>query len=270
MPGSAFVSPNRSRARCAATYAPVIAAQRVPPSAWSTSQSSQSVRSPSALKSQTLRSARPIRRWISTVRPSGRPARDAALGALAGRRGQHRVLGGHPALALAAQPARDLLLDRGGAEHDRAPLRVEDRPVRLLEEVRLEVELAELVGPAPVVPLGLRHCGVGAALSAGRGGGAASCGADVDVLDVADRELEEALAHLRERGRVAGRQEPVRALALLAVLDPLASSVSATSRAVSSAEKTSVTPSGRRPAGRSGARSGSACSRGSPCRRRPP
>ena len=46
-----------------------MAAQRVPPSAWITSQSSQSVRSPSALKSQTERSARPISRWISTVRP---------------------------------------------------------------------------------------------------------------------------------------------------------------------------------------------------------
>ena len=31
------------------------------------------VRSPSALKSITPRSERPIRRWISTVRPSGRP-----------------------------------------------------------------------------------------------------------------------------------------------------------------------------------------------------
>ena len=56
-------------AREAATQAPEIAAQRVPPSAWSTSQSSQSVRSPSASKSQTDRSARPISRWISTVRP---------------------------------------------------------------------------------------------------------------------------------------------------------------------------------------------------------
>ena len=55
----------------------MIAAQRVPPSAWSTSQSSQSVRSPSAWKSQTLRSARPMSRWISTVRPSGRPRETA-------------------------------------------------------------------------------------------------------------------------------------------------------------------------------------------------
>ena len=38
-PVSAFESPNRSSAREAATYAPVIAAQRVPPSACSTSQS---------------------------------------------------------------------------------------------------------------------------------------------------------------------------------------------------------------------------------------
>ncbi len=51
----------------------MIAAQRVPPSASSTSQSTQTVRSPSASKSTTPRSERPISRWISTVRPSGRP-----------------------------------------------------------------------------------------------------------------------------------------------------------------------------------------------------
>jgi len=51
----------------------VIAAQRVPPSACSTSQSIQSVRSPSASKSVTERIERPISLWISTVRPSGRP-----------------------------------------------------------------------------------------------------------------------------------------------------------------------------------------------------
>ncbi len=45
----------------------------MPPSACSTSQSIQTVRSPSAAKSTTPRSERPISRWISTVRPSGRP-----------------------------------------------------------------------------------------------------------------------------------------------------------------------------------------------------
>jgi hypothetical protein len=56
-----------------ATWAPVIDAQRVPPSAVSTSQSRCTVRSPSASKSTTLRTERPMRRWISIVRPSGRP-----------------------------------------------------------------------------------------------------------------------------------------------------------------------------------------------------
>jgi len=46
-----------------------MAAVRVPPSACSTSQSSVRVRSPSACKSNTARSERPIRRWISCVRP---------------------------------------------------------------------------------------------------------------------------------------------------------------------------------------------------------
>ncbi len=51
----------------------MIAAQRVPPSAWSTSQSTYTERSPSASRSTTARSERPISRWISTPRPSGRP-----------------------------------------------------------------------------------------------------------------------------------------------------------------------------------------------------
>ena len=64
---------SRSNASRAATKAPVIEAQRVPPSASSTSQSKYSVRGPIASMSTTARSERPIRRWISTVRPSGRP-----------------------------------------------------------------------------------------------------------------------------------------------------------------------------------------------------
>ena len=56
-------------ASCAAMKAPVIAAVRVPPSACSTSQSSVIVRSPKAARSNTARSERPIRRWISCVRP---------------------------------------------------------------------------------------------------------------------------------------------------------------------------------------------------------
>ncbi len=51
----------------------MIDAVRVPPSAWSTSQSIHSVRDPSASRSITARSARPISRWISTPRPSCLP-----------------------------------------------------------------------------------------------------------------------------------------------------------------------------------------------------
>src|SRR5918992_89714 len=50
-----------------------MAAQRVPPSASRTSQSTHTVRSPRPWKSITPRSERPMSRWISTVRPSGRP-----------------------------------------------------------------------------------------------------------------------------------------------------------------------------------------------------
>ena len=56
-----------------AMYPPVIDAVRVPASACSTSQSTVMVRSPSRERSVTLRSDRPIRRWISWVRPPGRP-----------------------------------------------------------------------------------------------------------------------------------------------------------------------------------------------------
>ncbi len=51
----------------------MIAAVRVPPSACSTSQSSTIVFSPSAFVSTTARSARPMRREISWVRPPMRP-----------------------------------------------------------------------------------------------------------------------------------------------------------------------------------------------------
>ena len=57
------------RQSCSATQPPVIAAVRVPPSAWMTSQSTVICCSPSACRSTTARSERPIRRWISSVRP---------------------------------------------------------------------------------------------------------------------------------------------------------------------------------------------------------
>ena len=60
-------SPWHARER--ATQAPVMLAVRVPPSACRTSQSTVMVRRPSACRSVTEQSERPIRRWISCVRP---------------------------------------------------------------------------------------------------------------------------------------------------------------------------------------------------------
>jgi hypothetical protein len=82
--------------------------------------------------------------------PVGPPARHGTLRPLAGRSGQHRVLGGHPAAPAAVEPAWHTLLDRGGAEHDRLPLAVEHRAVRLLEEVGPDRQLAQLVRPPAV------------------------------------------------------------------------------------------------------------------------
>ena len=50
------------RAMARATQAPVMAAVRVPPSAWRTSQSRMMVRSPRAFMSTTERRLRPMRR----------------------------------------------------------------------------------------------------------------------------------------------------------------------------------------------------------------
>src|SRR5882724_7717492 len=58
-------------ASASATKPPVMAAVRVPPSAWMTSQSIHTVRSPSLPRSATARSARPTSRWISCERPLG-------------------------------------------------------------------------------------------------------------------------------------------------------------------------------------------------------
>ena len=95
-----------------ATQAPVIAAVRVPPSAWITSQSRVIWRSPRAFRSTTARSERPISRWISWVRPDCLPGRGLAAAAGMGGARQHAVFGRDPALALAPQEAAARSLPR--------------------------------------------------------------------------------------------------------------------------------------------------------------
>src|SRR5215831_6098628 len=90
----AFIQPMQS---ASATQAPVIEAVRVPPSACSTSQSMVICRSPSASRSTVARSDRPIRRWISTVRPPCLPAE-------ASRRVRSRVARGSMPYSAVTQP----------------------------------------------------------------------------------------------------------------------------------------------------------------------
>src|ERR1700722_12380018 len=90
-----------------ATQAPVIEAVRVPPSACSTSQSTVIWRSPSASRSSVARNERPIRRWISTVRPFCFPAE-------ASRRGRSSVARGSMPYSAVTQP-RPWPLSQGGS-----------------------------------------------------------------------------------------------------------------------------------------------------------
>src|SRR5438876_6921324 len=166
--------------------------------------------------------------------PSLLAARRFPLGALAGRRRQQRVLGGHPAAPLAHQPAGDTLLDRGRAEDLRLALRVEHRTVRSLEPVRLQQQRTELVRPPAISAIHLSTLFVTTSdpkdgfwtAAAASQATPRSCRPpqrrQLDVLDLGDRQLQKPLAQRAERFRIAGGQEPVRALARLVVLDPLA------------------------------------------------
>ncbi len=196
-------------------------AQRVPPSAWRTSQSSQSVRLPSASKSHTARSARPISRWISTVRPSGRPRETPAACARRSRPGASSTRPSPPAPV---------------------PLEPPRMPSSTVAVQRTTVR-----------PWRVQHLAVGCSRkSAGRSRSSRSRAApvrasrgrrlergDLDALRLCDRKLEEAPAHLAELDGspvVRNRYAPHGPV----LLDPLPASVSDTSRAISSAEKTSV------------------------------
>src|SRR5262245_51400541 len=96
---------------CSATHPPVIAAVRVPPSAWITSQSMVIWRSPSATRSTTARRLRPISRWISMVRPPCLPAE-------ASRRVRSSVARGSIPYSAVIQP-RAWPLSQGGSRSSR-------------------------------------------------------------------------------------------------------------------------------------------------------
>src|SRR5690606_7706550 len=68
------------------------------------------------------------------------------LAVAAGVRGtrQHAVLGRHPALALAAQPAADAVLDTGGAQHLGVAETDQHRAFAMAGEVALDADRAQL------------------------------------------------------------------------------------------------------------------------------
>src|SRR6476646_7223232 len=99
-----------------------MAAVRVPPSACSTSQSTVICTLPRASRSTTERSARPIRRWISSVRPLCLPV--AAFFLLPGR---------HP------------FLDTGSAQHPRVAEADQHRALGVARVAAGQADLAELV-----------------------------------------------------------------------------------------------------------------------------
>ena len=89
---------------------------------------------------------------------------------------QHRVLSRDPALAAAPHPARDVLVDRGGAEHLRASEGHQAGARRHRGEVALEADGPQLVGLA-AVRSGRGH---GRILAAGTmGGGTRQAGGQV-------------------------------------------------------------------------------------------
>src|SRR5579862_2082795 len=153
-------------------------------------------------------------------------ARRLSLDALSGRCRQERVLGGDPTLALAAEPAGDVLFDHGRAEHLRPARRDHDRAVRVLEVVDLERDLAQLVRLAPSLSV--------------------HAAAPSRVATVTwSTSFTGSWRNRRPSSRNASgspvvrkRYSPTRSEEFSA---PFRASVSATSRAVSSAEKTSVT-----------------------------
>ena len=134
------------------------------------------------------------------------PLRDVALLALAGGRGQHPVLGGHPAAALSGHPLRHRLLHRRRADHARAAHRDQRRPGGRAHEAGLDRERPQLVG------LAARRCSLAHAAAA------FAARRHVHVPDLAHRELEEARADGAERLGVGGAEEAVLAPAVLVAL----------------------------------------------------
>ena len=228
-------------------------AVRVPPSACSTSQSTTTWRSPSTVMSHAARRLRPIRRWISTVRPLCLPLGRLAIDAL-GRRARaasstRRSPSPCPCRASTAARRR-----RRSPCTARAcvPNETRHEPAAISVKSRSKLIGSQLVGGASV---GSCH-GRASLLEVRRS-------ARAQVLGVVELGPEQAGAELAERVDVAARQEAMLARRVSSVAEQpeLARASRRAANAVSSAELTSVTAGPIDVADRRGRGTGSACSR---------
>src|SRR5262249_46201026 len=147
------------------------------------------------------------------------------VGSLARGRGQQRVFGRHPAATRPEEPSRHPLLHGRGAEDAGLPLRPQHHAVRLFEEGRIGDDGPQLVWPPPVVP--------GHATSSSSASFTCSTWPSGSCRNRSPSERKSSGSPV-----VRNRYAPSRSEWFS---KPLRASVSATSRAVSSAEKTSVT-----------------------------
>ena len=102
------------------------------------------MRSPSACEVDHAAQRAPDQALDLDGAPVVAPARGVALLAIAGRRGQHPVLGRHPAAALAGHPARHALLRGGRADHARLADGDQRRAGGGAHEARLDLDGAQL------------------------------------------------------------------------------------------------------------------------------
>ena len=143
-----FIFTRCRNARHSATQAPVIAAQRVPPSAFSTSQSSVMVTSPiaDAVHDGAQRAADQA---LDFLRAAGLfAARGLAVAAGVGGARQHAVFGGDPAQAGVAQERRHAGFHGGGAQHLGAAHADQAGAFGVVGEAGGERDLAQRVGGA--------------------------------------------------------------------------------------------------------------------------
>ena len=157
--GAPFTTPafcSFRTASASATKPPVMAAVRVPPSAWITSQSMVMVRGPSAVQVDGGPQG-PADEPLDLERAAALLAAGRLAGhALVGGAGQHAVLGGDPAGAGAEHVGRDPVLQAGGAEHVGVAEAGQAGALGVLGDVHFERNGPELAGLPSVGAHGAR------------------------------------------------------------------------------------------------------------------